>query len=122
MIRDKIGIFNPNNPNYKKWRREAGKLGAASQITQNGRFFVSEERSTWAKLGAAATLKSRIANGTLSTEATRRAAKNASMTVVGAKWMNNGIITKMILRDDVQKSIDSGWTFGRIKHSISSEF
>jgi hypothetical protein len=53
-----VGIHNKNNPNYKKWKSEAGKVGAEAQIKNGlGIHTDYETRREWAKLGGVKTAK-----------------------------------------------------------------
>lgn len=47
-----VGIHNKNNPNYKKWKSEAGKSGAKRQMKDGiGIHVDSETRREWSRLG-----------------------------------------------------------------------
>jgi len=47
-----VGIHNKNNPNYKKWKAEAGLKGANSQMKNGlGIHVDAETRKEWSRLG-----------------------------------------------------------------------
>lgn len=47
-----VGIHNKNNPNYKKWKSEAGSKGAKRQMKDGiGIHTDSETRREWSRLG-----------------------------------------------------------------------
>jgi hypothetical protein len=53
-----VGIHNKNNPNYKKWKSEAGFKGANSQMKNGlGIHVDSETRKEWSRLGGLAQVK-----------------------------------------------------------------
>ena len=54
-----VGIHDKTNPNYKKWKSNAGKKGALRQISDGiGIHVDSETRREWSRLGGLAVIDS----------------------------------------------------------------
>jgi hypothetical protein len=91
------GIHDRDNPEYSRWRSEAGKLGAKTQIQSGLGIHTAdqEKRRIWAKAGG-------VAAG------------------LGKKWMTRGDQRTRVLKQFVDQYVADGWTLGMAKLVVVS--